>query len=94
MKEYMRILGCRVRDRVTDYVGIATSVSFDLYGCVQVVVAAPGVDKDGKVYGGHWFDYKRLVVIDSKPVMEVPSFEHVPGGQELPNQDPYRPYKG
>jgi hypothetical protein len=89
MKEYMKILGLNVRDVVTGFEGVATSISFDLYGCVQVVVSPPGIDKDGKPFIGHWFDHKRLVILGYKPVMEVPSFEVVPGGQELPSQGRY-----
>lgn len=89
MKRYTAILGHKVKDKVTGYEGVATSVSFDLYGCVQVIVSPPGVDKDGKTFVGHWFDHKRLTVLAKKPVMEVPTFETVPGGQELPSQDRY-----
>ena len=88
MNEHMRLLGTKVHDKVTGFSGVVSSVSFDLYGCVQVIVT-PGLDKDGKHQDGHWFDAKRLVVDDAKPVMEVPTFETVPGGQELPSQDRY-----
>jgi hypothetical protein len=91
MKDYMKILGFKVKDVVTGYEGVATSVSFDLYGCVQVVVT-PGPDKDNKVSGGTWFDHKRLKCTSKTKVMAAPSFESVPGGQTLPSQDRYQPY--
>ena len=95
MNEYMQILGCKVRDKVTGIEGIATSVSFDLYGCVLVIVT-PLVDKDGKHLDGRWYDHHRLTILDNKRVMEIPNFEPPPpdparrpvaGGQELPSQD-------
>lgn len=91
MNEYLAILGKKVSDRVTGFKGVATSVSFDLYGCVQVVVS-PGEDKDGNIPQGNWFDHKRLVAISDTPVMDAPTFANVPGGATLPlpKQNPLR----
>ncbi len=83
MNEHLRLLGLRVQDRVTGFGGVCSSIFFDLYGCVQALVT-PGLDKDGKFRDSVWFDTKRLVVLNQEPVMMVPSFEQVPGGQELP----------
>lgn len=47
MKKYLDILGHKVSDKVTGFNGVAVSVSFDLYGCIQVVVN-PGLSSDGK----------------------------------------------
>ena len=104
MKEYLDILGYKVRDRVTGFVGVATSVCFDLYGCVQVVVRAEV--KDGKIEEGSWFDHKRLEICarplqlgvteaQVKPperVMPMPTFEIVAGGSEkpMPRSSPLR----
>jgi hypothetical protein len=85
IQKSMRLLGLRVRDKVTKHAGIVTSVSFDLYGCIQVIVT-PEIDKDGKPGDGRWFDEKRLEILHPDPVMEVPDFAEVPGGQELPSQ--------
>ena len=69
-----RLLGRNVRDRVTGAQGVVTSVSFDLYGCIEAVVT-PEV-KEGEVRAeGSWFDVSRLVVISDSPVMELPDFE-------------------
>lgn len=67
------ILGHKVKDRVTGFSGVASSISFDLYGCVQVAVT-PGMNKEGKVESGHWFDLSRLS-ITGKKVMKAPDFE-------------------
>jgi hypothetical protein len=88
MKEHLKLLGCKVCDTVTGFAGVVSSISFDLYGCVQAVVT-PGIDKDGKFVDGRWFDTKRLIVVDPTPVMEVPKFTAIPGGQCLPDQNRY-----
>lgn len=95
--EYMKIMGFRVRDIVTGFQGVATAVSFDLYGCIQVVVQPPA-GEGGKIEESRWFDHKRLAVFVSVtaatqtplPVMEVPNYVAVGGGQALPSQE-YRP---
>ena len=73
-REHLSILGKKVRDRVTGMEGIATSVCFDLYGCVQTIIN-PGTDKDGKVRDQLWFDINRLLVLDNTPVMAPPAFD-------------------
>jgi hypothetical protein len=74
MNEYMSILGLRVRDQVTGFVGTVTSVGFDLYGCVQCIVT-PGA-QDGKEIDSRWFDHKRLVATSDIPVMPRPTFQN------------------
>jgi hypothetical protein len=74
MQHYMDILGKRVRDRVSGFKGLAVSVAFDLYGCVQVTIN-PGIGKDGKPGEQFWFDHNRLEVTDHKRVMPLPGFE-------------------
>jgi len=83
MQEHLKLLGFKVRDIVSGMEGVVTSISFDLYGCVQAVVNA-GLDKDGQPVDGRWFDTKRLIPISKKPVMIVPTFQVIPGGQCLP----------
>lgn len=92
MEQHMKFLGYPVRDKVSGFSGTATSINFDLYGCVQVFVNQPAVEdkeKGGvKIPDGHWFDTSRLEITGDAPVMEVPDFaaalEPPPGGQELP----------
>lgn len=71
IRPHFTLLGLKVRDRVTNFTGIATSLSFDLYGCVQVAVDA-GFDKGGDMRRAHWFDINRLEVVNKRPVMERP----------------------
>jgi len=72
--EHLKLLGLKARDKVTGYSGIVTTVSFDLYGCIQAVLTPTAV-KDGQVQAGHWFDVTRLEIRDKKPVMDLPNFE-------------------
>jgi hypothetical protein len=49
VKQQLLLLGYRVRDKVTGMTGVVSSISFDLYGCVQAIVNR-GLDKDGKAF--------------------------------------------
>ena len=74
IKTHLNLLGMRVEDKVTGFTGIASSISFDLYGCVQVIVN-PGLKKDGGLGEQQWFDANRLKVVSHEPVMERPDFD-------------------
>lgn len=67
------MLGRKGKDVVTGFSGIVSSLSFDLYGCVQAVLT-PEVDKEGKPKDGHWFDITRINITDKNPVMRLPDF--------------------
>lgn len=74
MKErYFNLLGKKAVDSVTGFKGVVTSLSFDLYGCIQVVLT-PAADKKEGIKDGHWFDVQRIEITDSKPVMALPDF--------------------
>lgn len=77
VKKHMGLLGLRIRDKVTGYEGVVTSVSFDLYGCIQIIIN-PGQDKDGKLRDQIWLDVARLEVLDTTPVMPVPNYDYGP----------------
>ena len=88
MNEHLNLLGLKARDRVTGFTGIVSSVSFDLYGCIQAVLT-PEIDKDGKPREGHWYDVNRLELLSKKPVMALPAFmptpqTHLKGTAEKP----------
>lgn len=85
MKDQRSLLGLKVRDKVTGFSGVTTSVTFDLYGCIQAFVL-PKQGKDGKVPTGGWYDTNRLEIESSKPVMKQPVFAtNDKGGQSLPS---------
>lgn len=72
--EHINLLGLKASDKVTGFSGVITSVSFDLYGCIQLVVSPP-VGSDGKKPDGHWFDLNRLDIDhNGERVMNVPAF--------------------
>lgn len=77
LKKHLDLLGHRVEDRVTGFTGIAASVTFDLYGCIQAIVN-PGVSADGKMGESLWFDVNRLRVVSDEPVMARPQFDWTP----------------
>lgn len=74
IQKHLGLLGFKVEDTVTGLTGVVTSISFDLYGCIQAVIN-PGLDKDGKHQDCHWYDVSRLAVTSKKPVMDVPNFD-------------------
>ena len=71
-------LGLKAKDKVTGVKGIVTSVSFDLYGCIQLLVQ-PEVNKEGKYVNSYWLDENRVKITGKKPVMEQPFFVKVHG---------------
>lgn len=74
---HIELLGKTVKDRVSGMTGTVTSVSFDLFGCIQAAVSPP-VDKDGKLPDGRWMDVNRLEVLNEKRCMPVPEFSKSP----------------
>lgn len=91
IQKYLEMLGTKVRDRVTGFEGVVTSVGFDLFGCIQVIVTPPATS-DGKRNLGEWFDSNRLETVDATPVMERPDFsftkEAIAKGEKGPAEKP------
>jgi hypothetical protein len=56
-------LGCRVRDRISGFEGIASGRADYLTGCTQYAVAAKGLH-EGKPVAWQWFDELRLEVVE------------------------------
>lgn len=90
VKKHFDLLGHKVKDKVTGLTGIATSLSFDLYGCVQVIIN-PGLTKDGKLGDQHWFDIARLEKVSKSRVMDAPDFDFGPvaEGRRGPAEKPF-----
>lgn len=80
IKKHLGLLGLRVEDKVTRFKGVVSTMSFDLYGCIQAVVT-PVAKEDGTVDNGKWFDVARLNVLDDQPVMERPDYDFGPVAQ-------------
>ncbi len=92
IQKHLNLLGKKVKDKVTGYKGVVSSVGFDLYGCIQAIVN-PGLDKDGKPLDNHWFDVSRLEVLSETPVLPPPNYEYgrqaegMQGAAEKPAQN-------
>ncbi len=72
---HMKLLGLKVQDRVTGLKGIVSSISFDLYGCVQATITTPA-DKNNVKGTNYWHDVARLKILSKIPVMELPNFHY------------------
>ena len=73
VEESISLLGFKAQDKVTGFAGVVTSISFDLFGCIQAIVLPP-VDKDGNDQEGRWYDIARLDILEEKRVMDCPKF--------------------
>jgi hypothetical protein len=81
----MEFLGLKVQDKVTGFKGVVTSVSYDLYGCVQLAIHQEYKDNEkGELPPGHWFDSNRVNVLEWHPVMDIPDFSIDKGPAEKP----------
>ncbi len=89
VQKHLSLLGMPCQDRVTGMEGVITSVSFDLYGCIQAIVH-PGMDKEGSLKDTLWFDIARLEITAENPVMNIPDFEcgYVAEGKKGPAEKP------
>ena len=77
IREHLDLLGCNVTDKVTGFSGVVTSISFDLYGCIQILVH-PGMDKDSKLGDQLWFDISRIARKPAERVMAPPNYNWTP----------------
>jgi len=68
------LLGYESVDRVTNFRGVVTNLSYDLYGCIQVIIQPP-MNSDGEIPESRWFDVTRIEVIGKEPVIMLPNFE-------------------
>ena len=87
--KHFNLLGLKAKDVVTGFKGVITSLSFDLYGCINVLVT-PESDKDGKRGESYWYDVARIKTTSKKPVMELPDFNagYVSDGKKGPEEKP------
>lgn len=83
------LLGKKAKDKVTGQEGVITLVSYDLYGCIPVIVT-PQSKEDGTTGEAKWHDVNRLEIIDENRVLEPPNYEEghiaegLKGGFEKP----------
>ena len=75
IKKHIDLMGHNATDKITGFAGVITSISFDLYGCIQAVVTPLADNEKGEYKSGNWFDVTRLnIEPDAKKVMEVPEY--------------------
>lgn len=74
VNETIELLGLHGKDRVTGFEGVISTVSFDLYGCCQIVLVPKAKKNEGKLENGLWFDVNRVEITSAKRVMDVPQF--------------------
>lgn len=82
ISQHLTLLGKRCEDKVTHAIGIVTSVSFDLYGCVLALLQPTDRDEKGEMRESRWYDVKRLFPHTDERVMEVPNYDAIPVGLE------------
>lgn len=76
IEDCVDMLGKTGKDKITGSKGIVTSVSFDLYGCIQVILNPGKVGADGKeIACVGWIDVNRVRVVKEERVMEHPDFD-------------------
>lgn len=80
----MAELGDFAEDRVTGFVGVVTGVADYIAGCRNLLLT-PGVDEEGCVREGHWFDVERInvlkpgfCVVEARPTGGPTSFDPAP----------------
>lgn len=91
IENHLGLLGKKAKDSVTGFTGIVSTVSFDLYGCIQAILTPPVTN--GVIDQGHYFDVTRLVIIDEKPVMPLPNFDKGYVAQGKKGADTMKPLK-
>jgi hypothetical protein len=74
LQKALDYLGLKAKDKISGVSGVITSVAFDLYGCVQVIIKPQKADEKGEPYQGSWFDINRLQITSKKRVMELLDF--------------------
>ena len=92
MEKALEWLGWSVKDRVTGFTGVVSTIGIDLYGCIQAIVMPTVVLEKAsgaqKLEDGRWFDLTRLERIGKYRVMEriMPRADDVPGGYDKPTR--------
>lgn len=51
-----------------------SSLCFDVYECIQVILTPDKLDKDGKEVHFGWIDINRLKILSKVPVLTHPEF--------------------
>lgn len=91
IKTHLSKLGLKGKDKITGVEGVIDSISFDLYGCIQVILNMGFSNDEGKfVPNTRWFDISRIEITNKKPVMPVPNYDYgeIAKGKKGPAEKP------
>ena len=69
----INLLGLKVEDKITKATGIVTSISYDLYGCIQAIITLDAGTENRESLN-QWYDIKRLKILDDTPVLDTPDW--------------------
>ena len=88
-KKHIELLGFAAQDKITNFEGVIDSVSFDLYGCIQVLLQ-PKMNDNGEIPAGRWFDVTRVNIISQERIVTMPDFYegYVADGKKGPADKP------
>lgn len=67
--KHLGLLGFKIEDKVTGLKGVVTSISFDLYGCIQALIV-PTSGNTAEVFAPVWLDVARLKPKSKKPIIQ------------------------
>ena len=73
-QKHIKQLGLIAEDLVTGKKGVITSVAFDLYGCIQVILTTQ-INETSNESNQEWYDVARLKILNKRPVMKQPDFD-------------------
>lgn len=77
--------GTKAKDAITGFVGTVTGHTRYISGCSQLLLV-PGLDKDGKMQEGHWFDEQRVEAVETKPSITLDNSK-TPGPDRAPSRN-------
>lgn len=73
--DVVNLLGYEGKDRITKQSGVISSIAFDLYGCIQVLLTPLKVENNTDIKVQGWFDINRIEIKKGKKIMEAYYFE-------------------
>ena len=62
-----KLLGKKIKDKVSGLSGVVVSVTIFLNGCIRVSIQPP-IDKDGKMPSESWFDWQQVELLKTKKI--------------------------
>lgn len=77
--------GTKAKDIITGFTGIVTGRTHYISGCSQLLLV-PGLDKDGKLQEGAWFDEQRVEAIEGAPSITLDNSK-TPGPDRAPTRN-------